>query len=320
MSDTTRIYIASDFHAAEKAWRKFLNAIKLNVYKADVALVAGDFTGKAIVPIVETDGAYEADLFGVHRRAGSPEELATLERDIADVGYYSAVMSAADTERLSTDPAARDELLHGLMNDRMEKWMTLATERLADGGVPLFVIPGNDDDFGIDPILDREDFFPQNVDGRVLDMPGGLQILAYGWSNNTPWDTPREVSEDELFERLDALAAEVRDPRRAVFMIHVPPHDSGLDTAPILDENLRPTVSAGDVLRGPVGSTAVRRVIEKYQPLLSVHGHIHESGGERHIGQTLAMNPGSEANHGILRGYLVDIGPKGIERTLRVEG
>jgi len=199
VSDTTRIYIASDFHAAEKAWRKFLNAIKLNVYKADVALVAGDFTGKAIVPIVETDGAYEADLFGVHRRAGSPEELATLERDIADVGYYSAVMSAADTERLSTDPAARDELLHGLMNDRMEKWMTLATERLADGGVPLFVIPGNDDDFGIDPILDREDFFPQNVDGRVLDMPGGLQILAYGWSNNTPWDTPREVSEDELF-------------------------------------------------------------------------------------------------------------------------
>ena len=97
MSDTTRIYIASDFHAAEKAWRKFLNAIKLNVYKADVALVAGDFTGKAIVPIVETNGTYEADLFGVNRRAGSPEELATLERDIADVGYYSAVMSAADT-------------------------------------------------------------------------------------------------------------------------------------------------------------------------------------------------------------------------------
>jgi len=116
VADTTRIYIASDFHAAEKAWRKFLNAIKLNVYKADIALVAGDFTGKAIVPIVETDGAYEAELFGVHRRAGSPEELATLERDIADVGYYSAVMSAAEADRLSSDPGARDELLHGLMN------------------------------------------------------------------------------------------------------------------------------------------------------------------------------------------------------------
>ena len=123
-----------------------------------------------------------------------------------------------------------------------------------------------------------------------------------------------------LEARLDALAGQVRDPRRAVFMIHVPPHDSGLDTAPILDENLRPTVSAGDVLRGPVGSHAVRRIIERYEPLLGVHGHIHESGGERRIGRTLCINPGSEANHGILRGYLVDIGPDGIERAMRVEG
>ncbi len=319
MADT-RIYIASDFHAAEKAWRKFLNAVKLDVYKAQIALVAGDFTGKAIVPIVDSGGTYEAELFGVHRRASSAEELATLERDIADVGYYSAVMAAAEAERLASDSAARDELLHRLMNARMEAWMALATERLGGGTVPLYVIPGNDDDFGIDPIIDNPAAFPENADGRVLDMPGGLQLLAYGWSNNTPWDTPREVTEDELFDRLDTLAGQVRDPRRAVFMIHVPPYDSGLDTAPILDENLRPTISAGDVLRGPVGSTAVRRVIEKYQPLLGVHGHIHESGGERRIGDTVCLNPGSEANHGILRGYLVDVGKKGIERTLRVEG
>jgi Icc-related predicted phosphoesterase len=123
-----------------------------------------------------------------------------------------------------------------------------------------------------------------------------------------------------LYERLDALAKQVRDPRRSVFMIHVPPYDSGLDTAPILDENLRPTISAGDVLRGPVGSTAVRRIIETYQPVVSVHGHIHEAGGERRIGDTLCINPGSEANHGILRGYLVDIGPKGVELAQRVEG
>ena len=113
---------------------------------------------------------------------------------------------------------------------------------------------------------------------------------------------------------------QVRDPRRAIFMIHVPPRDSGLDTAPILDENLRPTISAGDVLRGAVGSQAVRHIIERYEPLLGVHGHIHESGGERRIGRTLCINPGSEANHGILRGYLVDIGSDGIERAMRVEG
>jgi uncharacterized protein len=316
----TRLYIASDFHAAEKAWRKFVNAIKLNVYKADAALLAGDLTGKAIVPIIERDGRYRAELFGVQRTARNAGELAALERDIADVGYYSFVAAPDEADRLVGDAGERDALLHRLMNERVAAWMELATERLADSPVPLYLIPGNDDDFTIDPILNREDIRPVNVDGRVVDLPGGLELMAYGWSNETPWNTPREVPEDELYTRLDALARQVRDPRRAVFMIHVPPHDSGLDTAPILDANLRPTVSAGDVLRGPVGSTAVRRTIEAHQPLLGVHGHIHESGGERRIGDTVCINPGSEANHGILRGYLVDVGGAGIERVMRVEG
>lgn len=316
----TRLYIASDFHAAEKAWRKFLNAITMNIYKADVALVAGDLTGKAIVPILQRDGGYQTELFGVRRTARNDEELATLKRDIADVGYYSFVTTREEAERLSTDEPARDELLHDLMNERVEEWMELATERLTDNTAPLYLIPGNDDEFVIDPILNKPGFRPVNVDGQVLDIPGDLQLLASGWSNHTPWQTPREESEDELYARLDALAQQVRDPRRAVFMIHVPPHDSGLDTAPILNENLRPTISAGDVLRGPVGSTAVRKLIETYQPVLTIHGHIHESGGERKIGKTLCINPGSEANAGILRGYIVDIGKKGVELAQRVEG
>jgi Icc-related predicted phosphoesterase len=256
----------------------------------------------------------------VHRTARDSDELAVLERDIADVGYYSFVTSAEEAERLSTDEPSRDELLHRLMNERVQAWLELATDRLGDSQTPLFLIPGNDDEFVIDDILNRPAYTPINVDGRVLDIPGDLQLLASGWSNHTPWQTPREETEDELYDRLEALAQQVRDPRRAVFMIHVPPHDSGLDTAPLLDENLRPTVSAGDVLRGPVGSTAVRRLIERYQPLLTIHGHIHESGGERKIGNTLCINPGSEANHGILRGYLIDIGPNGIELAQRVEG
>jgi Icc-related predicted phosphoesterase len=292
----------------------------MNAYKADVALLAGDLTGKAIVPIVERDGQYETELLGVHRTARGDEQLAALARDIADVGYYSFVTSDEEAARLASDEAGRDVLLARLMEERVGAWLELATERLADGDVPLYLIPGNDDEFGIDAILDQPGHAPVNADGKVLDIPGDLQLLASGWSNHTPWQTPREESEDELYARLDALAQQVRDPRRAIFMIHVPPHDSGLDTAPILDQNLRPTVSAGDVLRGPVGSTAVRRLIETYQPVLAVHGHIHESGGEHKIGKTLCINPGSEANHGILRGYLVDIGRKGIELSQRVEG
>ena len=269
---------------------------------------------------MRSNGSYEAELFGVHRTAHNEQQLAELERDIADVGYYSFVTTQDEANRLASDESGRDELLARLMNERVGEWLDLATERLNDSAVPLFLIPGNDDEFVIDEILNAPGHTPVNADGKVLDMPGDLQLLASGWSNHTPWQTPREESEDELYARLDALAQQVRDPRRAVFMIHVPPHDSGLDTAPILDENLRPTISAGDVLRGPVGSSAVRRLIETYQPVLSVHGHIHEAGGERRIGETLCINPGSEANAGILRGYLVDIGRKGIELAQRVEG
>jgi uncharacterized protein len=283
-------------------------------------LLAGDLTGKAIVSIIDNQGRYDTELFGVHRAARSNQELVELERDIADVGYYSFVTSSDEAVRMSSDESARDELLERLMGERVQAWLELATERLSGGEAPLILIPGNDDEFVIDEILSRPQYVTVNADGKVVELPGGLQLLACGWSNHTPWQTPREESEDELYARLDALARQVDDPRKAVFMIHVPPHDSGLDTAPILDENLRPTVSAGDVLRGPVGSTAVRRIIEEYQPVLSVHGHIHESGGERKIGKTLCINPGSEANHGILRGYLIDIGRKGVELAQRVEG
>jgi uncharacterized protein len=290
------------------------------VYKADVALMAGDLTGKAILPLVRHGDAVEAELFGVHRVARNGDELTQLERDIADVGYYSFETTAEEADRLAGDEAGRDQLLERLMAERLQAWLELATERLADKPVPLYLIPGNDDDFSIDEVLNRPQYAPVNVDGKVVEIPDGLQLLACGWSNHTPWNTPREETEDQLYERLDALARQVSDPRRAIFMIHVPPHDSGLDTAPILDDNLRPTISAGDVLRGPVGSTAVRRIIEEYQPALTIHGHIHESGGERKIGKTVCINPGSEANHGILRGYIVDIGKTGVEVAQRVEG
>jgi len=292
----------------------------MNVYQADVALLAGDLTGKAIVPIVQSNGGYSAELLGVRRSVRDDSELPQLQRDIADVGFYSFVTTAEEAQRLVGDEAARDDLLERLMKERVEEWMALATERLADSEVPLYLIPGNDDSFTIDPILSREDFAPVNADGRVLDIPGGLQLLSYGWSNETPWRTPREVTEDELYRRLSELADQIRDPRRAVFMIHVPPYDSGLDTAPILDENLRPTVSAGDILRGPVGSTAVRRLIEERQPLLGVHGHVHEAGGEYRLGATVCVNPGSEANNGILRGYLVDVADGEVGLVQRIEG
>lgn len=320
MSRSVRLYVVSDIHASEKAWRKMLNAARTRFYKADAVLYAGDLTGKAMVPVVRhDDGAYEAELFGRPTFARDEAELERLEQDIANLGYYVFHTTPDDVDRLRSDPAALERRFHDEIRRRVEAWMALAAERMTGSDVPIYLIPGNDDPWEIDEALAGSEYCI-NVDGRVVDLPGNLQVLGSGKSNPTPWHTPREVPDDDFRDEITKLAGEARDHRRTIFLIHCPPYGSGLDTAPLLDENLRPTVSAGDLLRGPVGSTGVRKAEEEFRPLLGLHGHIHESGGEAKVGETLALNPGSEAAFGILRGYLVDVGADGVERAFRVEG
>jgi Icc-related predicted phosphoesterase len=320
VSRSVRLYVVSDIHASEKAWRKMLNAARTRFYKADAVLYAGDLTGKAMVPVVRRDdGAYEAELSGRPRFARDEQELERLEQDIANLGYYVFHTTPDEIDRLRSDPAALERRFHDEIRRRVEDWMALAAERMAGSDVPIYLIPGNDDPWEIDEALAGSEYCI-NVDSRVVDLPGDLQVLGSGKSNPTPWHTPREVPDEDFRDEITKLAEEAKDPRRTIFLIHCPPHGSGLDTAPLLDENLRPTVSAGDLLRGPVGSTGVRQAEEEFRPLLGLHGHIHESGGEAKVGETIVLNPGSEAAFGILRGYLVDVGPDGVERAFRVEG
>jgi Icc-related predicted phosphoesterase len=320
MAKPFRIYVCSDIHASERAWRKLLNATRSNVYGVDAVLIAGDLTGKALIPIVEgADGTWSATLLGTRRRAGTESELESLERSIADVGYYAVRVTPEEHAALERDPALVKRAFTEQITRRVRDWMTLAAERLNGSGVPVYLMPGNDDEFEIDPIL-ADSAYAQNVNEKVVEITPWLQLASMGWSSPTPWSTPRELPEEEFLDRVSGLLKDVRVPRHTILMTHVPPYDSGLDTAPLLSPSLQPTVSAGDVLRGPVGSTGVRKAIEAFQPLLGVHGHIHESGGERRIGRTLCVNAGSEANHGVLRGYLIDLTEDGVERSLRVEG
>jgi uncharacterized protein len=315
-----RLYICSDIHASERAWRKLLNATRANTYKVDAVLIAGDLTGKALIPIVSSsDGRWTAELLGSRRTATTEAELAALERSIADVGYYGVRVSPEEQAVMERDPEVVTQHFREQIVSRVKAWMNLAAERLEGSGVPVYLMPGNDDDFAIDSVLAKSTY-ARDVNEQVIDLTPDYQLVSMGWSSPTPWSTPRELPEEEFLDRLSGLMSGVRDARKTVIMTHVPPYDSGLDTAPLLSPDLRPTASAGDVLRGPVGSTGVRKAIETFRPVLGVHGHIHESGGERRIGDTVCLNAGSEANHGILRGYLVDLGERGVERTLRVEG
>ena len=322
MTKPFRVYVCSDIHASERTWRKFLNAMRANVYKVDAALIAGDLTGKALIAVVRGDQggeAWTASVMGQRRVARNEQELVDLERSIADLGYYAVRVDETERAAMEADPELVRRHFHEQIGHRLRQWLALADERLDGSGVPVYLMPGNDDDFEIDPIL-AEPGYCRNVNEQVVELSPWHQLVSMGWSSPTPWSTPREMPEEAFLDRLSDLLGGVRDPRRTVMMTHVPPYDSGLDTAPLLSPDLRPTASAGDLLRGPVGSHGVRAAIERFRPVLGVHGHIHESGGERRVADTICVNAGSESSMGILRGYLVDLTSAGVERTLRVEG
>jgi len=284
-------------------------------------VVGGDITGKFIVPIVrQPKGYHTARFLGVERRIDNKEEMASLKVRIADAGQYSCEMTPDEQEWYAADQKRVDELFRKLVLERVSEWLEEADAKLRGTGVRCFVSGANDDFLEVDDALKDSDVI-EDPNGRVIDLPGGYQILGMGYGNPTPWPCPRDIPEKELAQRIDEAAARVRDPGKTIFSLHVPPLGTGLDLAPRLDENLQMVVNGGGPEMIPVGSTATRDAIVKYRPLAGLHGHIHESKGVKKLDGIPVANPGSEYGEGILDGLLVDIHPKkGLRRIQLVTG
>jgi Icc-related predicted phosphoesterase len=301
----TRIFFVTDVHGSDKCFRKFINAAKF--YKANVLILGGDIAAKVIVPFVKgQDGTYTYKYAGEEYRLKSQEKLDEMVKNIRDLGCYTYLVEPADLAEVSASKERQDALFMQLMVESIQRWMKLAEERLKGTGVKCYVSPGNDDPFEIDNILDSAPY-STNPEEKVVLIDGEHEMLTLGTANRTPWDTPREADEDVLQEKIDRMAGQVKDMRKAIFNFHVPPIDTVLDRAPKLDGDLRQVVSSGSVVMIPAGSTAVRKSIEKYQPMMGLHGHIHESGGTTKIGRTMCFNPGSEYSSGRLTGFLGDV-------------
>lgn len=302
-----RIYFCSDIHASRKCWKKFLNSSKF--YDADHIIVGGDITGKFVVPVIDRGGTYAATFMGIERKVDSREDLEALRIRIADAGQYSFVTSPDEYAQYEGDQGKIDELFKRLVVERAEEWMREADEKLSGTGIRCFVSGANDDFFEIDDVIAAAEVV-EDPNGKVIELEGGFELMGMGYGNPTPWACPRDIPEEELAERIDALAAGVRNTERAIFSLHVPPLGSGLDEAPKLDDYLRPRVGAGGLEMISVGSTATREAIKKYQPAIGLHGHIHESKGVTKLDGVPIANPGSEYGEGVLDGLLVDIDPK----------
>jgi Icc-related predicted phosphoesterase len=311
-----RIFFATDIHGSDVCWRKFLNAGAF--HKADVLIMGGDMTGKAMVPITTLNGTWRVTLQEHEIVLSSEDEVAAMEKRIQDRGYYPIRLTPEEMTAWEADSSLVDERFKNEMLGQVERWMALADERLAGRSIRCIVSPANDDMFEIDPIIDAAKLVDLG-ESNLIELDG-FSMVSTGWANPTPWKTFRELPEDELRVRIDALVAEVPDRKRSIFNFHAPPYGSNLDNAPKIGEDMR-YVSGGQALI-PVGSRAIRDAIIEYGPALSLHGHIHEGRGAVKLGRTLAVNPGSTYEDGVLQAAIVDLDPKKgeVKRYLLING
>jgi Icc-related predicted phosphoesterase len=299
-----KVFFATDIHGSEICWRKFLNAAAF--YKADIVVLGGDVTGKVMVPVVAHTGYWQVVLRGETIRMETQQELDDLKTRIRNTGSYPAIVTPDELSALSSEEGAIDRRFTTEMVHSLDRWLDMADGKLAGHDIPCILNGGNDDIWEIDDIIEASPSVSFG-EGKMLDLDG-FHLVSMGWTNPTPWDTFREAPEEELARKIEAVASQIPDMERAIFNFHAPPYGTGLDEAPELDSTLRPT-HGGAVMKA-VGSTAVRDAIRAHQPMLSVHGHIHESRGIKRLGRTLAINPGSVYGDGVLQGAVLELNPK----------
>jgi Icc-related predicted phosphoesterase len=309
-----KIFFVSDIHGSVRCFRKLVNAGKF--YGVDTLIMGGDLAGKQLVPIIARGGTSSARYQGAEFTFETDAEIAEFERRIGDRGGYALRTDQEFVGQLAADQELVEQTLRRLILERTEELVALAADRLTGSGIRLLIGLGNDDFAEMIPYLDRGPV-SYAADG-LLDL-GGFNLVSLGWSNVTPWHTNRECTEEVLIEKL-TVVHESADPSRTIFNIHVPPYDCGLDLAPRLDDSLQIQLEGGQPDMIPVGSTAVGDSIAAYQPLLSLHGHIHEGRGTTKNGRTLVVNPGSEYDQGSLLGALIEVKPGKVKSCQLVVG
>jgi len=308
-SKPTRLFYACDIHGSEPTYRKFLNAAKF--YEVDALVFGGDLMGKLLIPIVRDAGTtWRARLQGQNHVIHGDVEMKRFEKNLQTLGFYWQEMDPEEYRTYEGNQDNIDGLFDVLAKERLKEWVGLAEERLAGTHVRVYLCGGNDDTDEVLTALDEAQDRVVSCENRVVELDDEHVLATVGYSTPTPWETPRERSEEQIGDVIEALVKDIPDPSAAVFNFHCPPLNSSLDTCLRLDASVwppTPVIENGQPVYYGAGSQAVTDALEKYQPTAGLHGHIHESRGSTKFGRTPAYNPGSEYGEGVLRGLIVAI-------------
>ena len=306
-----KLFFVSDIHGSETCFRKLVNAGKF--YGVDVLIMGGDLAGKELVPIIDGKARFRGSDFAFKNDG----ELQDFERRVAAVGGYTLRTDEAFVARLREDPDLAEQTLRDLIVAADEG---MGGARATSGSTA----PASACCSASATTTSRSSS-PTSTTARsptprtAPPTSGDFDLVSLGWSNPTPWHTNRECSEEELADKL-AQAINGADPARTIFNIHVPPYDCGLDLVPRLDESLQIQLVGGQPDMVPIGSTAVAAAITTHQPVLSLHGHVHQGRGSTRIGRTVVVNPGSEYDDASLLGALIEVKPNKVKRCQLVAG
>src|SRR3990172_346243 len=199
----TRLFFATDLHGSERSFRKFINAGKF--YDANVIVMGGDIQGKLMIPIIkESNGRYRATLQGRVEQITTSEELDGLRARLDTLGFYYKIMEEDEFRLLSADPKAVDKLFHEEARQKLSRWVDLAEERLNGTGIKCFVTGGNDDEWDVLSAIKREGTHSLIAcENEMVMVDGDHSMISIGISTPTPWNKPREVSEEELGKMIE---------------------------------------------------------------------------------------------------------------------
>lgn len=312
----TKLFFATDIHGSEKCWLKLVNSGAF--YEVETIILGGDLTGKGIQALLEeTPGVWKTNFLGEEIEVNDEAALVKVESKVRNAGFYPHRFTAEEFNQFSASEQVQESVFRLEMNKVIQGWLEIAEKKLAGTGRRILVTAGNDDPLYINELFGQSSVVTM-VERQVIQLDENHEMINEGYSNPTPWHTHREMDEDSLFAVIKQQVEQLKDVPNAIFNLHVPPYNTKLDEAPLLDEQLRPVDGGRTYV--PVGSTAVRKAIETYQPLLGLHGHVHEAKGSTNIGRTLCINPGSNYIEGALAGYLISLDKKSVRAYQPIQG